>query len=254
MCHTIRYSADRQLVRRGGRYRSALKLVGLTIVVSFVYGLLASPYFAIREVHIEAPDSELAKQATALITVPYGASTLLYPVQCIAAALDECPQVQRAWVERDLPSRLVIHVWRRYPIAALQIGGQWALVDEQGVCVGSSTARPPSLVHAYGLLTKPLAPGERLVEPQLGLLTETLDAVPDKLLRPGLVMDFTDLHLIQIHSPSGVLGKLGSPDNLKRKIMMFVAIMQRLEEKGKRPAYIDVRIMDRLVWRPRLSS
>ncbi len=231
-----------------------MKLVGLTIAVSFVYGLLGSPYFAIREVHVEAPDSELAKQATGLITVPYGASTLLYPVQRIVQTLDQCPQVQRAWVKRELPSRLVIHVSRRYPIAALQTGGQWALVDEEGVCVGNSAARPPTLIHVYGLLTAPLEPGGRLVDPQLSLLIKTLDAVPDKLLRQGLVMDFTDLHLIQIHSPSGVLGKLGSPGNLKRKIMMFVAIMQQLEEKGKHPAYIDVRIMDRPVWKPRLSS
>ncbi len=231
-----------------------MKLVGLTVVLSFLYGLASSPYFSIREVHVQAPDGILAKQAIARINVPSGASALLYPVQRIVEALERCPHIKRATVERDLPSRLVVRIWRRYPVAAIQTDEQYALVDEQGVCVQASASFPESLVHVYGLLHGPLAPGKRMGEPELALFTETLNVVQGKALAQGLVMDFTDPHLIQILPSSGVVGKLGSADNLKRKMMMFVAIMEQLEEKGKRPAYIDVRIMDRPVWKPRNRS
>ncbi len=226
----------------------------MTVAVSFTYGLAVSPYFAIRDVQIRAPDSALAKLALARIEVPSGASTLLYPAQRIAEQLEDCPEIKQASVERDLPGRLVLHIKRRYPIAAIKTNKQWALVDEEGICVGTTTALPGSLIHFYGLANTPLEPGEQLTGNELKLLSETLEGLKDCSATEGLVMDFTDRHLVQLYSPTGVLGKLGSPDNLKRKIMMFLAIMQQLEGKGRRAAYIDVRIMDQPVWKPRSES
>ncbi len=224
------------------------------MAASFSYGLAVSPYFAIRDVQIRAPDSALAKLALAGTEVPSGASTLLYPVQRIAEQLEDCPEIKQASVERALPGRLVVHIERRHPIAAIKTDKQWALVDEEGICVATTTALPGSLIHFYGLANDPLEPGEQLNGGELKLLSETLEGLKDCSATEGLVMDFTDRHLVQLYSPTGVLGKLGSPDNLRRKIMMFLAIMQQIEEKGRRAAYIDVRIMDQPVWKPRSES
>jgi len=226
----------------------------LTVAASFGYGLAVSPYFAIRDVQIRAPDSALAKLALAGTEVPGGASTLLYPVQRIAEQLEDNPQIKQASIERALPGRLVVHIERRHPVAAIKTDEQWALVDEEGICVATTTALPGALIHFYGLANDPQEPGEQLNGGELKLLSEALEGLADCSATEGLVMDFTDRHLVQIYSPTGVLGKLGSPDNLKRKIMMFLAIMQQLEEKGRQAAYIDVRIMDQPVWKPRPKS
>ncbi len=226
----------------------------MTVAASFGYGLAVSPYFAVRDVQIRAPDSALAKLALAGTEVPSGASTLLYPVQRIAEQLEDYPQIKQASIERALPDGLVVHIKRRHPVAAIKTDEQWALVDEEGICVATATALPGSLIHFYGLANNPLEPGEQLNGSELELLSETLEGLADCSATEGLVMDFTDRHLVQIYSPTGVLGKLGSPDNLKRKIMMFLAIMQQLEEKGRQAAYIDVRIMDQPVWKPRAKS
>ncbi len=222
----------------------------MTVAVSFAYGLAVSPYFAVRDVQIRAPDSALAKLALAGTNVPSGASTLLYPVQRIAEQLENCPEIKKVAVERDLPGRLVVHIQRRHPVAAIRTDEEWALVDEEGICTTTTNALPDSLIHFYGLADNPIEPGQQLNGSELRLLSETLAGLENYSTTEGLVMDFANRYLIQIHSPSGVLGKLGSPDNLKRKIIMFVAIMQQLEEKGHRPAYIDVRIMERPVWKP----
>jgi len=226
----------------------------LTVAVSFGYGLAVSPYFAVRDVQIRASDAALAKVALAGTRVPSGASTLVYPVQHIVEQLESYPQIKKASVERDLPGRLIVHIERREPVAAIKTDSQWALVDEEGICVTTTNVLPDSLIHFYGLANNPLEPGEQLNGSELRLLRETLAGLENCSATERLVMDFTDRHLIQIHSPSGVLGKLGSPDNLKRKIMMFLAIMEQLEEKGRRPAYIDVRITDQPVWKPRPQS
>jgi len=226
----------------------------LTVAASFAYGLVVSPYFTIRDIQIRAPDSALAKLALAGIKVPAQASTLLYPVQRIAEQLEDYPEIKQASVERDLPGRLVVHIQRRHPVAAINTDSQWALVDKEGICVTATNVLPDSLIHFYGLANNHLKPGEQLNGGELRLLSETLAGLENCSATEGLVMDFADRHLIQIHSPSGVLGKLGSPDNLKRKIMIFLAIMQQIEEKGHQAAYIDVRIMDQPVWKPRPQS
>ena len=226
----------------------------MTVAVSFGYGRAVSPYFAIRDVQIRGPDSTLAKLALARTEVPSGASTLLYPVQRIAEQLEDYPQIKQASVERSLPGRLVVRIERRHPVAAIKTDEQWALVDEEGLCVATTTTLPGSLIHFYGLANNLLEPGEQLNGGALKLLSETLEGLANCSATEGLVMDFTDRHLVQLYSPTGVLGKLGSPDNLKRKIMMFLAIMEQLEEKGRRAAYIDVRIMDQPVWKPRAKS
>jgi len=253
VCHAIRYSSQRQPERQS-RYLRAAHLLVLTVAASFIYGLAVSPYFAIRDVQIRAPDSALAKLALADTKVPSGASTLLYPVQRIAEQLEDCPQIKKVSVERDLPGRLVVHIERRHPIAAIKADSEWALVDEEGICVATTNVLPDSLIYFYGLTNTPLEPGQQLNSSELRLLSETLAGLENVSTTGGLVMDFTDRHLVQIHSPSGVLGKLGSLDNLQRKIMMFVAIMQQIEEKGRQAAYIDVRIMERPVWKPRSKS
>ncbi len=229
-------------------------MLALTVAASFGYGLAVSPYFAIRDVQIRAPDSTLAKLALTRTEVPSGASTLLYPVQRIAEQLEDYPEIKQASIERALPGRLVVHIERRHPVAAIKTDEQWALVDEEGICVATATALPASLIHFYGLANNPLASGEQLNGSELKLVSEALAGLEDCSATEGLVMDFTERHLVQIYSPTGVLGKLGSPDNLKRKIMMFLAIMQQLEEKGHQAAYIDVRIMDQPVWKPRPKS
>jgi len=253
MCHAIRYLAQEQSGPQGS-YRRAVQLLALTVVASFGYGLAVSPYFAIREVQICAPDGAIAKLALAKTKVPGGASTLLYPVERLAKQLEEYPEIKQASIERALPNRLVVHIVRRHPVAAIGTNEEWALVDEQGICVSTSTELPASLICFYGLVEKPLEPGQQLNGTALQLLRETLEGLKDYSDSAGLVMDFTDRHLIQIHMPTGVLGKLGSPDNLKRKIMMFLAIMEQLEGKGHQPAYIDVRIMDQPVWKPQPKS
>ncbi len=236
------------------RLGQAAKLVGVVVVLSFAYGVGTSSYFWIREVQVIAPEPQLAQQALARIQVPAEASALFYPVRQIVSGLETYPPIRRAVVKRDLPGRLVVHIWPRTPVAAVKYGPTFGLVDEKGVCV-SCVSRPPSdLPHIYGLIDDPLAPGEQLQDADQHLLTQCLAGVADNQIKHGLVIDFSEQYAIQLCTANGVRGKVGTTDNLKRKVMMFAGILKELEGQGKQPAYIDVRVMDRPVWKPRQET
>ena len=236
------------------RFWQAAKLVAAVVVLSFAYGLGTSPYFSIREVQVIAPEPQLAHQALGQIQIPGEASTLFYPTQKLARTLGEYPGIKRAVVKRDLPSRLVVRVWPRVPVVAVKCSQGFALIDEEGVCV-SSASRPPShLLYIYGLIEDPLAPGEQLGETDQHLLTQCLAGLGDDQIKCGLIVDFSEQYAIQLCTANGVRGKVGTPDNLKRKVMMFAGILKELGRQGKQPAYIDVRVMDRPVWKPRRET
>ena len=236
------------------RYRRAVRLAGLVIVLSFAYGVGTSPYFWIREVQVIASDPQLAQQALAQIEMPGEASTLFYPVEKLARAVAECPGIKRAQVGRDLPSRVVVRVWPRVPVAAIKCSEGFALVDEEGVCVRCAPQAPVQLMHVYGLINEPLAPGHKLATDSLHLLTQCLAGLESDQVKSGLIIDFSERYAIRLCTGDGVQGKVGTPDNLQRKVMMFAGILGELQRQGKRPEYIDVRIMDRPVWKPRLGS
>ena len=232
------------------RYRRAGKLAALVVVLSFVYGVGTSPYFWVRQVQVIAPSPQLAEQALAQIHVPAEASALFFPAQRLARTVEKSPAIKRAQVERDLPAKLVVHVWPRVPIAAVKCGDQFSLVDEEGVCVRQAAQAPERLMRIYGLVKRQVTPGQRLKDADLDLLTQCMAALKDKQIGSGLVIDFSQRYVIEVCTATGVRGKMGTADNLQRKLMMFAAILEELRQKGHDPEYIDVRIMDRPVWKP----
>lgn len=236
------------------RYRQAVKLAGVVVVLSFAYGVGTSSYFRIREVQVIAPNSQLSQQALAKIEIPGQASTLFYPVEKLARAVAGCPGIKRVEVGRDLPSRVVVRVWPREPVAAVKYGEDFALVDEEGVCVSRARRAPVQLIQIYGLIQRPIAAGQRLQTDSMHLLNQCLAGLKDEELSHGLIIDFSEQYAIQLCTGGGVQGKVGTADNLQRKVMMFVGILRELQRRGQQPAYIDVRIMSRPVWKLRRES
>ncbi len=232
------------------RYRRAVQVAGLVILFSFVYGVGTSEYFWIREVQVIAPTPQLAQQVLAQAMVPAEASALFYPVQRLAHTIEQCPQIKQAQVEPDLPSRLVIRVWPREPVAAIKCDTGFSLVDEKGVCVICASRAPADLIQIYGLIQGPISAGQRLNPNSLNLLTQCLAGLENEEVRSGLIIDFSQRYSIRLCTAAGVQGEAGSADNLQRKVMMFAAILKELQRRGAQPAYIDVRIMDRPVWKP----
>jgi len=234
----------------GRWYRRAAQLAGLVVVLGFAYGVGTSEYFWIREVQVIAPTPQLAQQVLAQIEVPATASALFYPAEKLARTVEECPTIKRAEVKPDLPSRLVIQVWPRVPVAAIKSNAGFLLVDEEGMCISQTPETPVDLIQIYGLIGQPIAAGQTLKPHMLHLLTECVTALEGEEVKAGLIIDFAQRYSIRLCTAAGVQGKVGSPDNLQRKIMMFAAILKDLQRRGAQPAYIDVRIMDRPVWKP----
>jgi len=211
---------------------------------------LQGPFFAVQHVRVLAKSASVAHEVADSIQVPPGANTLFTPVDNIVRAALDCPRVKQVRISRKLPGTLIVTLLERQPVAAMQSGRDYVLVDEEGVALIRCQQRPDNLPILVGLVDKIDRPGQRLDKQQQIILAECVAAAAE-VGNPGwLEVDFSNPFEIACYTPEGVQGKLGTADNLRRKILLFAAIYRELKTQGKDPLHIDVRIMQRPLWRP----
>jgi cell division septal protein FtsQ len=240
---------------RRERMRHARELVMATAVLAFAWGLANSPLVYVHEVQVTAPDAELQRLVTEAIHLPSEASTLFYPLSRIERQVLRLPEAQAVEIERMPFHTLTVKVYRRVPIALVTGGTAHFLVGEDGVLVGvvPPGKTPLKLPVIDGLVSSEAQPGQRLQDGSRWVVTQAVEAGRRGGLTGEWHLDCSqpfDLCL----SYGNVKGFLGSKDNLGRKMELFANLLQELRQRGKRPAYIDVRVPDRIVWGPAGSS
>lgn len=247
-------AAEEQYARhlRRERSRAGLKLVLLTILVAFAAGIGSSPLFWVDEVQVVAPDPELGEKAAQALHLSAQISTLFYPISRLEQQLRQVPAIQAVEIDRQLPRRLIVRVTRREPVAVVTVVGSLLLIAQDGVIteVLEPREKPPPLPVIVGLATDQRHPGERLSPEAVGLIAEMSRAAQASGLGPGVELDCSQPFDLRLCA-QGVEGLLGGTDNLERKVRLFAQLLTALRKRGHNPAYIDVRIMERPIWRSR---
>lgn len=223
----------------------------VTALFAFLWGVCNSPLFSVTEVELLAPDRETHKLAAAAIRIPDTASTLFYPVSRIERQVAKIPQIQGVDIERRPLHALRIRVYRRIPVAlAPSPAGGCFLIGSDGVLAGVAPAgaKLPRLPVMVGLGLSGARPGDRLPEWPAWMVGHTTRAASEAGLTGAWRLDCSQPFELRLTAGT-VEGFLGGTDNLERKIHLFATCLQGLRQQGKRPAYIDVRVMERPVWR-----
>ena len=219
--------------------------------LAFLAGVGSSSAFWVSEVRVEAPDPALAAAVSRTLRVP-AQTSVFYPVTAIERQATSLPQVESVEVRRDLPRRLVVIITRRLPVAAVAHEKGLLLVGADGVFTNlvPPGEKSPKLPLWFGLPVEDPRPGGRLTAEWATRVAEAMAAATDSGLISGLAFDCSQPLNLRL-TYKGVEGFLGATDNLERKVGLFAALLEELRRQGGNPAYIDVRVMDRPVWRPK---
>jgi hypothetical protein len=223
----------------------------VTALFAFLWGLCNSPLFYVQEIELAAPDRETYALAARALHVPATASTLFYPVSRLERQVANIPQIQWLEIERVPLHTLRIGVYRRLPVALAPLpGGTCFLIGSDGILAGrvAPGKKPPRLPVMDGLTLTGARPGDCLPEWPAWLVAQTTRTAGDAGLRGAWHLDCSRPFELRL-TVGGVEGFLGGTDNLERKIHLFASLLQELQKRGKHPAYIDVRVMERPVWR-----
>jgi cell division protein FtsQ len=134
--------------RRSGRrpWRAALIAgLGLAIVAGAAWALLGSSLLVVR--HIQVRGNRLVSAAAVLAVAGLHKGEPLARVNsgAVARRIEQITQVRSARVSTSWPDTVVIVITERTPGVAVRSGGQYELIDADGVIVRTSVRAPRGL-------------------------------------------------------------------------------------------------------------
>lgn len=151
---------------------SSLALLLVAMILTAVY----SPLLALRTIVVDGATRLDASQLRGAIDGQLGTPLALLDEKRIRAELGEFPLIRSYSTEIVPPDTLLVHVVERQPVAALEDGSRFELVDAAGVTVATSEARPD------GVPLIVLPPSQGVDGPAFPAMTRVLLSIPADLL------------------------------------------------------------------------
>ena len=226
----------------GPRWFSALLVIAC---VAALYFYVTEPTFLIREATVLGNTRVSAQDINTILGVANQPSALLNPAQIEYNILAAFPDIYGAYVQVELPAKVIITVAERQPVAAWMQDGQVVWVDAQGY------AFPPR-GQVEGLVTVTAA-GAPPVPTNLSV-TQTIGARPFLTSELALAVVTLSPHVPEgaalVYDPKYGLGWTDPQgwqayfghlnDDMNMKFQVYQALVETLAQRGVQPTLISV--------------
>jgi cell division protein FtsQ len=220
------------------------------IVVAVVGGGIAlyrSPLFAIKTVDIQGAKRLTPTAVRALAGVPEGATLLRYPKKEILARIEADPWVESVTVTRDFPSTLRIRITERTPVALVDTGDVFWVVDASGMVLGEqSFEETTTLVVIRDVQGLDPKPGRRSSSDTLDNALKVLGGIGDELRAKVRAVSASTVDETTLLTTDAIEILVGEAVEIEDKAYLALSIMK--EQAGK-VIFIDVRSTDNPVSR-----
>jgi cell division protein FtsQ len=199
----IRSGRMRSGRRRSGRrpWRAAvLAGLGLAIIAGAAWALLGSSLLVVRHVQVRGNRLVSATAVLAVAGLRMGEPLARINTGAVARRIERITQVRSAQVSTSWPDTVVIVITERTPGLAVRSGGEYELIDADGVIVRTSVRRPrglPVLTDPPPVLRGSVAVRAAVqvlhelpaaVRPDVRMLTASSAGSVDLLLRGGVTV------------------------------------------------------------------
>lgn len=243
--------ADRDSRMAGRRRTTRLRAAAVVAVIAVVLGACVAVYnsdlFKVTNIEVVGTEHVSRDTVLALAAVPSDATLLRFPGDEVAARVATDPWVASAAVTRVFPSGMRIRVIERVPVAVVDAGASFMLIDGQGMVIATATvgttATVPVVRNAPGL---DLKPGRKTVsEPLLNALA-ILTGISRELAAMVVSVDAATVDGAMLTTASRVEIVIGQADDKANPLTAKDAIARGIlaEQQGK-VVGIDVRLVDR---------
>ncbi|MFD2341763.1 FtsQ-type POTRA domain-containing protein [Clavibacter michiganensis subsp. tessellarius] len=217
----------RRFTQRTRRRRAGLLgALGAFLVLAIVVGIAVySPLLALRTVEVEGADRVSPDSIQAALADQVGTPLPLVDLGRVGDELRAFPLIRSYSTESRPPSTLVIRIVERTPVAVIQSGAGFDLVDPAGVTIERATARP----DGYPLVDLPSAD---LSSPRFRAATAVLVALPADFLPQvdGIQANTTDDVMLTLRSGKKVLW--GSGERSAEKAQVLQALVKARGDVG----------------------
>lgn len=217
----------RRFTQRARRRRAGLLgALGAFLALAVVVGIAVySPLLALRTVEVEGADRVSPSSIQSALADQVGTPLPLVDLDRVGDELRAFPLIRSYSTESRPPSTLVIRIVERTPVAVIQSGAGFDLVDPAGVTIERATARP----DGYPLIDLPSAD---LTSPRFQAATAVLVALPADFLPQvdSIQANTTDDVMLTLRSGKEVLW--GSGERSADKAQVLQALVKARDDVG----------------------
>lgn len=213
---------------RGVNRRKQLLVVGSSLVASVVFVLivLASPLVAVRSIDIEGAKYANATLIETVSKSLRGKSVLTVDTNAAQKLLETDPWIESVRIKTYLPSRAVIEINERVPVAwFLGVDNQGRVIDQDGRVLAVVNGRPTEymLIDGIGpnLIAGAMASESYKAAAQLAM------SLPDEIRPVVKNMGVNGPNQVTMTLLTGAVVKFGEPVDLRNKLVNVVVILRR---------------------------
>ena len=213
---------------RGVNRRKQLLIVGSSLVASVVFVLivLASPLVAVRNIDIEGAKYANATLIETVSKSLRGKSVLTVDTNAAQKLLETDPWIESVRIKTYLPSRAVIEINERVPVAwFLGVDNQGRVIDQDGRVLAVVNGRPTEymLIDGIGpnLIAGAMASESYKAAAQLAM------SLPDEIRPVVKNMGVNGPNQVTMTLLTGAVVKFGEPVDLRNKLVNVVVILRR---------------------------
>ena len=218
----------RLFVMRGVNRRKQLLVVGGSLVASVVLVLivLASPLVAVRNIDVEGAKYANATLIETVSKSLRGKSVLTVDTNAAQKLLETDPWIESVRIKTYLPSRAVIEINERVPVAwFLGVDNQGRVIDQDGRVLAVVNGRPTEymLIDGIGpnLIAGAVASESYKAAAQLAM------SLPDEIRPVVKNMGVNGPNQVTMTLLTGAVVKFGEPVDLRNKLVNVVVILRR---------------------------
>ncbi len=136
--------------RLWGRLSGRTKLIAavgalIALIAGLVWVVVFSPVFGVRSVHVHGLRTLSQSEVVAAADVQHGTPLVRFDSTAIERRLGALPEVAKAEVTTSWPDSVEITITERVPVAYMQRGSGFALIDSTGKAYLNRTKAPTNL-------------------------------------------------------------------------------------------------------------
>ena len=244
-----REARERRLAERRRRARlRSLVWLGLLAAVLVACGFLYNaPIFPVKNVEVTGTSRLDAEAVRTLARVPEDATLLRFPADEVAERVEADPWVETASVTRDFPDTMQIRVEEREPAALVDMLDEYLIVDAEGYIIEArSLEETTALVVIRDLEGMDPTPGRRSTSEGLHNALAVLADLSDELRAMTRAVSVATIDETALLTTDGVEIFVGLAEDVAKKDVIAREI---LAEQSGRVVFIDVRSVERPIWR-----
>lgn len=227
---------------KGGGFLLSIGVLGVLVYVFFGY-LYTSPYFRVERIVVSGENRLSEIEVLNLARIDKGSNILEIDLKRVSDRIEQHPWVQKAFVKRELPQKIVIDVIERVPIAMINLDRLY-LVDKKGIIfkeVGPEDAFDVPVLTGLesGYLAANKSISRNLIEKALTIIDELdkrgtlgVDQISEINMDP-----YAGLTIFTLKDGTQV--KLGF-DDYGQKLEHLKKVVADLQERSEKAEYINL--------------